>query len=299
MHNGIYKASSIVFSNQDVAVNKDNFPKTIFESIQNLSDDDLAEYLDNLPAEQKEAVVQEKSIVDAMLYNERRKLQQERMEFEGDRFKLIEISKEEARAEKEYILEQARAEAEKIVEQGRTDAEKLHSDMLNDFQNEIENIKATVYQDAFNSAKSEAIEHTKDTVQECLNDIQNFISLAEEKQKEFIANYERDMKWAVLQVSRKVLNRMVDEDELNMEDMIVGAVDVVRDADWIDVTISNESQRLLEKLREELSVMDNVTVNTTNMDTDSAVVATNKEILGVSVDKQIDNMIEYFKRVDD
>ncbi len=298
MHNGIYKASSIVFSNQGVAVNKENIPRTIFESIQNLSDDDLAEYLDKLPAEQKEAVVQEKSIVDAMLYNERRKLEKERMDFEGERFKLIEISKEEARAEKEYILEQARAEAEEIVEHSKIDAEKLHSHMLSDFQNEIEKIKATAYQDALNSAKSEAIIHTKDTVQECLNDIQKFILFAEEKRKEFIANYERDMKWAVLQVSRKVLNRMVDKDELNMEDMIVGAVDVVRDANWIDVTISNESQRLLEKLREELSVMDNVTINTTNMDTDSAVVATNKEILGVSVDKQIDNIIEYFKRAD-
>ena len=297
MLSNIYKASSVSFSDKKIFVGEN--AQTVADLIRDMSKEEMEEYLDSIPESQRKVFEEERLKVSAILENEKRLFKEEKEKFEKDRMRLIELSRIDAQNERQRVFDDARAEVDVLlrdkIKDAETKAQETRDSILQSAQLEAQKIKEDAYNEGYASGMAEGGDIIYKNAEKYIGRIEEFIGYAEGKLDEFIFSYEKDLKWGILQIARKVLNRMVSEDELNMEDMIIGAVDSVRDAEWIDIKVSAEAHELINELREELSVMDNVNIKSSNINKDEAVVSTSKDVLAMSVDTQLDNIEAYFK----
>ncbi len=207
---------------------------------------------------------------------------------------------EDARVEAEGILQEARQNAERLADEIAEGAKELASKTLEQAeaqaQQRVAEIEEEARQKGIQKGRAEAFAEYSEIFSELIGALEGLIPTLEGKLEIFFAEWEKNLRWLALQVSRKALDKLVSENELMMEDMIISAVDTVRESDWLDVEVSSLCTDLLERLRSALDGVEGVSVSSAMLPKDEARISTSTGVIEVSLAKRLDNIEQYFKR---
>lgn len=205
-----------------------------------------------------------------------------------------------ARAEAAKIIEQAEIEAgvraNAIIEEASSFAEKTSNEMLENARLQVSEIEEQAKESGTALGKEQAYSEYSEVFTSLIEVLESMIPMLEDRFQDFLKEWEKDLSWLALQISRKALNKLVSEDELAMEDMIISAVDSVRDAEWLDVEVSENCIQLIERLKTELSGLKGVSVNSVMMPSDEARIQTDSGVIELSISERLDNIEKFFKR---
>lgn len=176
--------------------------------------------------------------------------------------------------------QQASTELSAAREQARQEATELRSDAYREGQ-------AQGYAEGA-AAKVAAIEQTISRLEQVVAEIEGGF-------EGFVAEYESNLKWAVAEVSGKVLSRMIERDELELIDTVKTAVEQVRGAEWIDLHLARESTELIDRLKRELAPLTQLEIVPSDLPPGSCVLDIPSGKLDASIAAQLDNLCDYFR----
>lgn len=185
------------------------------------------------------------------------------------------------------LLQEARdraaAEAEEILQSARQQAAR-----------EAEQLREKTYEDAYNNGIADGIKAKTRQVESIIAQLENTVVRIEGEMSGFIAQYEGDLKWSVLEVAGKVLDKIIERDDLEMLEMVKAAVDTVKNSQWIDIHLSDEAVYLIDRLEREMAPMKYLTVIPEDLPPGSCIVDIPSGRIDASIHTQLDNLKEYF-----
>lgn len=195
------------------------------------------------------------------------------------------LKKAEERGDQIIKEAQARAneEAEKILQAAREQAER-----------EAQALRDRTYGEAYNNGTADGIKAKTRQVEGVITKLEETVVRIEGEMSGFIAQYEGDLKWAVLEVASKVLDKIIERDDMEMLEMVKAAVDTVKSSEWIDVHLSDEAVYLIDRLEREMAPMQYLTVVPEELPKGSCIIDVPSGRIDASIRTQLDNLKEYF-----
>lgn len=185
------------------------------------------------------------------------------------------------------LLQEARdkaaVEAEQILQSARQQAAQ-----------EAELLRGRTYEEAYNNGIADGIKAKTRQVEAVITQLESAVVRIEGELSGFIAQYEGDLKWAVLEVAGKVLDKVIERDDMEMLAMVKAAVDTVKNSEWIDVHLSDEAVYLIDRLEREMAPMKYLTVIPEDLPPGSCIVDIPSGRIDASIHTQLDNLKEYF-----
>ena len=128
------------------------------------------------------------------------------------------------------------------------------------------------------------------------NSILIFLSLLNQlaqQQRQYFIRYEKALPDLALEIAGKVMEHAIQTDPLVLEPLVQRAVAQVKNAEWLEVQISQQLPELAQELRKELQEWTDarhVEVTTDQNELGACVVHTPQGIIDASVSTQLDNL---------
>ncbi len=145
------------------------------------------------------------------------------------------------------------------------------------------------YFDAFHRHKAE--------LRDCIDHVDRQLAKMEELQAHFMQGYARELKFMAVEVAQKLVMAKIEEDDVILQKLVVQTVSGVKNAQWIDVEVSERLVNLVEYIKLELEKPEyrgkgNVTPTASPADT--VRVSTESGTVVSTVSVQADNLREAF-----
>lgn len=195
------------------------------------------------------------------------------------------LRKAEERAEEllQHARDQAAMEAEEILQSARRQAAQ-----------EAELLRAKTYEEAYHNGITDGIKAKTQQVEAIIAQLEAVVVQIEGEMSGFIAQYEADMKWAVLEVAGKVLDRVIERDDLELLEMVKAAVDTVKNSEWIDLHLSDQAVYLIDRLEREMAPLKYLTIIPEDLPPGSCILDIPSGRVDASIHTQLENLKEYF-----
>lgn len=196
------------------------------------------------------------------------------------------------------MLKSAEKRAEELMQEARDRAAAEAQEILNSARQqavqEMELMRAKTYEEAYNNGIADGIKAKTRQVEAVIAKLEDTVVRIEGEMSGFIAQYEGDLKWTVLEVAGKVLDKIIERDDLEMLAMVKAAVDTVKNSQWIEVHLSDEAVYLIDRLEREMAPMKYLTVIPEDLPPGSCIVDIPSGRVDASIQTQLDNLKEYF-----
>ena len=100
------------------------------------------------------------------------------------------------------------------------------------------------YYDALNKKKAE--------LRECVANVQQAMDELVRAQQKFMADYTDELKYMAVDIAEKMIFEKIQEDDLILERLVMQTVSAVKNADWVDVEVSERLVGLIDQINKEL-----------------------------------------------
>jgi flagellar biosynthesis/type III secretory pathway protein FliH len=121
-------------------------------------------------------------------------------------------------------------------------------------------------------------------------------------QEQYFRDYEKELKFLALEIAGKVLRKIVSENGAEMAELVKGAVSSIKNAEWIQVEVSDRLVTLVHQLRRDFASQEGnrrvEVVPKEEMPADSCVIRTPMGVLDASVPAQMENLRAVFEKLD-
>ena len=178
------------------------------------------------------------------------------------------------------ILRHAGEERSKILEEARQQAEQLR-------------------QEAYQQAYRDVVEEKRRTIESLLSSLEEQMQNMEKQQSDYLARYEKVLPELALDIAEKIMASAIEADPLVLKPLVQRAVSQVKNADWLEVQVSQQVPQLVEQLEEELSSWTDArhaeVKAEAGLEAGSCVVQTPQGIIDASVSTQLANLARRLK----
>ncbi|MEG2073852.1 MAG: FliH/SctL family protein [Angelakisella sp.] len=196
------------------------------------------------------------------------------------------------------LLKKAQERADQIIQEAQEKAEQNAEVVLQRAREqarvEAEDLRKRTYDDAYNNGTADGIKAKTRQVESVITKLEETVVRIEGEMSGFIAQYEGDLKWGVMEVASKVLDKIIDRDDMEMLEMVKAAVDTVKNSQWIEVHLSDEAVYLIDRLEREMAPMQYLTIVPEELPKGSCIVDVPTGRIDASIQTQLDNLKEYF-----
>lgn len=216
--------------------------------------------------------------------------------------KAREAELEDDRRQAKEFLENAKQEAQMILKEASARAEMEREKMLAATTEECETIRQKAFAEAnetgYKQGLRDGILQQQETVSAAVSSLQESISRIEGEQAGFFAEHEQNLKWLALEISGKILNARIAEDDTQMIGLVKAAISTVKKSKWITVEISEQMAGLIQKLEQELRSVGDDKVDVRPIDAPVGVchVDTPDGVIDASLETQLENLRLYFEQ---
>lgn len=145
----------------------------------------------------------------------------------------------EMQGEAEPVLHEERFEPAVLTQQELTER---YRDELEDIRREA---AARAYADALNSKRGE--------LQACMDKADSLLQDIQRKQQEFMVRYASELKFLAVDIAERFTLAKISQDDNILKDLVVQTTGRIRNADWLDVQVSEELTGLISRLKEEFA----------------------------------------------
>lgn len=194
----------------------------------------------------------------------------------------------------ETLLQDTRQQAAQMIatsrQQALVETEKIRQEA---FQ-EVANLRNQAYLEGQAQGYAEGAAAKVTAVEELVQKLEQAVATMEGRFEGFIAEYESNLKWAVAEVSGKVLGRILERDELELLQTVKDAVEQVRNAEWIDLHVCRDSVELIDRLQREFAPLKQLEVVPDDLPSGSVLLDIPSGKLDASVQAQLQTLREYF-----
>lgn len=196
------------------------------------------------------------------------------------------------------ILDKAQQDAEKFSQRMLIHARKERGEILTAAQSEAENIKKQAYTEGYNAGASRKAAD----IDEALQSLNQAVVQLTEAQERYFAKYSAALKFLACEIAGKIICRRIEDDDSAVADMVLQAVESVKDVEWVTVEISEKLTKACPMLEREFQKVrpgrPRVEVKKADCDKLTVILRTPDGVLDASVPVQLDNLNEYFRRID-
>lgn len=197
--------------------------------------------------------------------------------------------------EVEAIFADANRQANEIIARANEQARQELETTRALAQKETQELHNKAYAQGLDHGFAEGVAAKAEAIKQCIDRLEAMVATVEGKVEGLVAQYEDDLRWAVLEVCSKVLHKTLDRDELELTELVKDAVDRVKNEQWIDLHVSAESVELIDRLQRELAPIQQLDIVPDNLPSGSCILDTPGGRLDASVDAQLENLKEYFR----
>lgn len=113
-----------------------------------------------------------------------------------------------------------------------------------DLRQLAQEVAQQAYYDALNKKKAE--------LRECVANVQQEMDELIRAQQKFMSDYTDELKYMAVDIAEKMILEKIQEDDLILERLVMQSVAAVKNADWIDVEVSERLVGLIDKINQEL-----------------------------------------------
>ena len=199
----------------------------------------------------------------------------------------------EAQAALQPDPEQTRRAAEELLrirlEQMQTQAEETSGKILRHAGEERERIRRLAREKAYQAA----VEEKRQRIENLLGATEELLNQLAQQQRQYFTRYEKALPDLALEIAGKVMEHAIQTDPLVLEPLVQRAVAQVKNAEWLEVQVSQQLPELAQELRKELQEWTDarhVEVTTDQNELGACVVHTPQEIIDASVSTQLNNL---------
>ena len=107
-----------------------------------------------------------------------------------------------------------------------------------------EDVAQQAYYDALNKKKAE--------LRECVSSVQQAMNDLVSAQQRFMADYTDELKYMAVDIAEKMIYEKIEEDDQILTRMVMQSVAVVKNADWLNVEVSERLVGLIDQINKEL-----------------------------------------------
>ncbi|NLH00549.1 MAG: hypothetical protein GX488_01385 [Clostridiales bacterium] len=116
------------------------------------------------------------------------------------------------------------------------------------YEQNLKELAASVAQQAY----YDALNKKKAELRECIAGVQALMDEMVNAHKRFIDEYTNELKYMAIDIAEKMILEKIDEDDLILQRLVLQTVNSVKNAEWLNVEISERLVRLVDSIKEEL-----------------------------------------------
>ena len=195
--------------------------------------------------------------------------------------------------EKEFIIAKATQEAEIKAEAIVKDGETHRDEIIKHAKMQAGEIFEKARQQGMKAGQQEKLEEIKTSLAE----LEETVLEMKRLQNDRFDGFSDELKWVACDVAERLVYKKIGEDDLYLKELVNAAIKEAKEAEWLNVELSDKLSRLVVKMRAEYENSDvKVDFETVN-DADAGTVVINGSDRKVvaSVKEQLENIKEYFK----
>ena len=162
------------------------------------------------------------------------------------------------------------------------------------YARELKELTASVAQQAY----FDALNKKKAEIRDCINGVQELMDEMVRTHKQFIEDYTSELKYMAVDIAEKMILEKISEDDLILHRLILQTMSTVKNAEWINVEISERLVGLVDSLKKELEKPEYngraFVIPVAGSDSICRVV-TNEGAIVSTIEVQADNLRKAFK----
>ena len=197
----------------------------------------------------------------------------------------------------QMVMESAIKSAEARTREIVSRAEEQRSQILMQAGTEAEQIRQQARQQGYSDGYSEMCGQ----ISGCIAQIGQTLDQMRAHQQEFIHQYEQNLRLLSVDIAEKILNKRIADDGTDLLELVRQAVSSIKNAEWIEVEVSDKLPALVERLQTEFAVQaggPQVDVVVRDLPPGGCIVHTPEAIVDASVPVQLANLREIFADID-
>ncbi|WP_394925106.1 FliH/SctL family protein [uncultured Robinsoniella sp.] len=210
---------------------------------------------------------------------------------------------EDNQAEQEEALEdmlvEATKRAEKSVAKILEDAYAKRDTIVNTAIEESKRLK----KQAVEEGKEEGVRRMEEKVGDSLKAINKALEALQKQVIENNSSLQKSIVEMSLEIASRIMSKRIQEDETQMTELVKTAVLAEKDKRQINIILSEEMTKLIDKLEWELDplrerIPGNIRIKTSVMEKDGCRIETEEGIMDVSVSVQLDNLRRQLQKLE-
>ncbi len=166
------------------------------------------------------------------------------------------------------------------------------------FEDEIKEIQARAYENAYNKAYEDALSRKKGELTKIISDVDDCLLKMQNLHKEYLEKYALELKFLAVDVAEKMIMDKIYEDELVLKKLVIQTVDSIKNSSWLEIELSQRLEKLITAVREELAnsnLQGRVSVTGKTGADDLVRINSEKGTIVADVSRQAVNLKELFK----
>lgn len=116
------------------------------------------------------------------------------------------------------------------------------------YENELRELCANAGEQAY----YDALSRKKAELRECVDSVKNLMDQMAQAQQEFIRQYSEELKYMAVDIAEKIVLQKISEDDAFMQPLVLQSVSSLKNAQWLNVEISERLVGLVDFIRKEL-----------------------------------------------
>lgn len=161
------------------------------------------------------------------------------------------------------------------------------------YKDEIEEIS----REAAERAYTDAAAAKKNDVQQCISRVETLLVEMQRVQEEYFEKFSGELKYMAVDIAETLMMTKIENDDLALRDLVMQAMGRIKNADWLDVQLSDKLTGLIEVLRREVKNPEyngKVSISPKPMPIDSVRVDTQIGAVDATITKQTDRLRDMF-----
>ncbi|MEG1699155.1 MAG: FliH/SctL family protein [Oscillospiraceae bacterium] len=191
------------------------------------------------------------------------------------------------------MVQKAVNEASRILEQAHDKAMHDYNEVIAKGEETVAAEREKARQDGF----AEGMRSQIDNVRECIRKLEASIADIEGKQETFFMQNEADVKWLATEIAAKVMCQRTAADETAIIPLVKQAVASAKNAKWLTIEVSNEAEKLLDALYNDIAKSDpeRIKIEPVEAPANTCRLTTPDGYIDASLYRQIENLKQYFE----
>ena len=158
-------------------------------------------------------------------------------------------------------------------------------------QEKAEALRAAAQQEGYRDARAEKAQ----AIAGCIEQVDRTLAQLAGRQKEFFADYTKQLESLAVSVAEKILADTIEADPTRMAKLVMQAIGSVKTEDWVTVEVSEQLPELVEYLKREYAetlAKRQIELSPEDLPKDACIVQTTAGITDASIATQLGNLRE-------